>query len=186
MQRFVFINLILACIIFITGCSRKNGKIEDRFGSYYLVNKSSSKKYRFTVKRTEIQDNKFHTFSTELIELSPGDERLLGPKSFKTNIKYPVKEKQILDTYKPLTNEEINIEKERIKKEKRNGTYNPFVFSKLYFEELFMHSSDTIINGQKLKYRFITEQYNDTLHPFPIKFFRYEYDVTGQVEIKEK
>jgi len=184
MQReFIFLALLI-CLLTFSSCDNLHGKIEQRFNSYYLVNKSKTESYKFTIKETSIQDDHLYSFSTQIIGLSPGDEKYLGEKTSLTEVEYPIIEKQSFTTWKPFTKEELKQDEQKIAKEKDDGTYDPFILSKSEINESFGYGFDTIINGQKLKYKYVTHKYYDKKHPLPIKHFKYNYEVTGEILLK--
>lgn len=165
-------------VLLLYSCNSSEGLIEIRQQRFYLVNKSFTKSYRFTIKQTEIREEKWYKYSTDLIELAPGEERFLGEEMNITKTEYQTLEKSEIKLYKPMSDQEIEKEKRALKKRK-----NPFTYSPLYNEELFAGALDTIINGEQYKYRYAEITYKDSTHPIPSVHFKYEYKVVGQVEV---
>lgn len=166
--------IFITTIILIVGCSALEGKIEKRKnGDYYLVNTSKTKGFDFTIKTTKIVDDSIYQYSTQIITLHPGDEISLDENTFDTStfIRYPIFDTPILHLYN------ASELKEKIKDP------DPFLLGtdeKKYNE---LHKlRDTIINGKRLKYEYIIESIEDTLHPYPIPKISYKYEVTGQSE----
>lgn len=166
--------------ISLYACTGIEGKIENRNNSFYLVNKSKDKIYTFTVKKSEVKDGKEYNTVIEYYNLYPGAEELLGSKYYNSEPKYPIKTRLVLKTHKPLTQEEIRSIKE---KGKENHFY--LINKGLIEEEKFKDCKDTIINGEKLKFIYEEEQFEDKSNPLPVLNFEYNYEVTGQVEIKK-
>lgn len=70
----------ISLVILLYSCSNKlDGKIETRNGDkVYLVNGSPTKAFKFTIKTTTITNDSLYQYQTDIIQLSPGDERFLG------------------------------------------------------------------------------------------------------------
>ena len=83
--------LIFAIFIpILYSCNKLDGKIEARGNSkVYLVNASTTNTFKFTVKTTSITNDSIYNYQTQIIELAPGDEILLGNKNEVTAIEYP-------------------------------------------------------------------------------------------------
>ena len=87
MQNLIKILFFGSFSLMIISCKSFNGKIEKReycdanfekSQKLYLVNKSTNKTFRFTIRQTEIINNSLKEYSTELLTLEPGDEVYLG------------------------------------------------------------------------------------------------------------
>lgn len=77
MKFFLFSMAVLS--VLFTSCAKKfDGKIETRKGGVYLINTSPSEMFQFTVKTTTITSDTIFDYSTEVISLFPGAEKLLG------------------------------------------------------------------------------------------------------------
>jgi len=178
--------IVVSILFNIYSCKNINGEIEIRGNNAYLVNTSSEIQYQFTVKKTEIKNDSLYTYSTEIIELAPGDEELLGVIFSKSAIKYPTLEKAILYTY-DIFSKKSKKSLDSIKKAKEEKlliSADPFVeLDKIRENEIKM-LPDTFINGQRLKYQYIQVSYSDTLHPYPIDIYKIKYKVTGQNRVK--
>lgn len=80
-----YLMIILSCGLF--SCSSFDGVIEKRdkgcntelpnSKKVFLVNKSSNKKYKFTIKSTETANDTSKEYSTQFVVLEPGDETYL-------------------------------------------------------------------------------------------------------------
>jgi hypothetical protein len=90
--------------IFITltiySCDNKlDGKIETREqDKIYLVNTSKTKLFKFTVKATKVTNDSTYDYSTDVIELPPGDEKYLGARK-----ETVIEQKPPFDPSKPFT-----------------------------------------------------------------------------------
>lgn len=179
--------LIFAIFIpILYSCNKLDGKIEARGNSkVYLVNASTTNTFKFTVKTTSITNDSIYNYQTQIIELAPGDEILLGNKNEVTAIEYPT-----ITTY---IFKKVSA-KEKIKSEMSGQE----MFYSMPADKAIFHYNnegyliperqlnDTIINGINVKYYYQSISNKDTLHPYPRKYYKYEYEVTGQVEVKFK
>lgn len=159
----------IALISTLYSCGNSlNGRVESRGDKLYLVNESKTKEFKFTVKKTEIIDDAIFNYSTRTISLSAGDERFLGYVDSVAEPMYPIIIKPILKKYPP----------------------NPLVGVPLHIRipkgAMLIHPKDelrdTIINGEKFSYRYENEYAQDRLHPIAPSKYKYQYEVTGQVE----
>jgi len=155
------------CFLFLfstlSGCSSKNA-IERRGNgkSFYIVNPSSSKTYLYKVKETRVENDTVTTTVIREITLAPSSEQFLGYEDIELPREYPVIPKRRLKVY----------EMEDEAPDGRSG--------------LSDHSSlrDTFINGDRKKYEYVTEMARDLQHPYPIRRFRYNFEVTDRKEVK--
>lgn len=186
---FIYFLLFMLTITSIA-CNSIQGKIEQRAKSFYLVNNSKFQSYKFIIKKTEIQNDSIYKYSTQVVELLPGDEKYLGEISAVSETKYPIIEKKTISIWKPMifTKKMIEEDKKRIEREIRDGVHTPLILgiSQMSISLLnIVGGRDTIINGKKMKYEYVTEKVYDTLHPFPILKYKYKYEVTGQQLLKK-
>lgn len=180
-----FTSLLLAIVLF--SCKNKfDGKIEERYGSYYLVNTSPSQSFRFTIKETELEDSSVHNYTTELIELAPGAEKFLGKvnveeqdNDFSLGIDTSLNDLSI-EIFQP-TEEQIEEIRNRKKKEEEHkpSSYN---FSEA-FRESFKNEFDTIINGRLMMYRYVHKSISEK-QTLPVHKFHYSFEIRGQVKLK--
>jgi hypothetical protein len=187
-------TIIIATIIF-TSCNDSKGYIDKRDGGcvselknskkVFLVNKNRNKIYQFTCKITETINDTGKVYTTIIRTLDPGDELYLGCSESISEQLYGSKD---------TTEIQDKIEDEKSfqqilktgKKTKGKHTYD-YEKSKNYnpFEEFNTSlGTDTIINGKKLK--IITHKTEDYSVKLPRKLTKYEYEITGEVELKEK
>jgi hypothetical protein len=91
--------------LIIVGCSRIKGKIEKRDKAcdeilnskrVFIVNKSKTEKYKFTIKSIETIDDTIKKYSTDQIILEAGDEEDLGCDFYFSDQKYLPIEKNII------------------------------------------------------------------------------------------
>ncbi len=177
-------SLFLLCVtIFLFSCNRSNGKIESRSDVDYLINLSFNQKIRFTIKETIIENNKNYFYRTELIELEPGEERLLTPEADTILMDYPEIVKYEKRIYKPLNEEQKRIEDKRCKEEQKR---NRFILCRDDFEKMgqLAVEIDTVINGERMVYVNEEIRYRDTSIPIPT--YKRIYEVVGEVPIKSK
>lgn len=196
-----YLFIILLPILY--SCNKLDGKIETRNkGKVYLVNASTTQTFKFTVKTTSITNDSIYNYQTKIIELAPGDEVFLGNKYEVSQIEYPDKNITIFQTYPvdislpkgaTLLNGDVLLPPPPKKKYdfssfdkaiKKNKSREDIAFKNAF--EKSLEDNDTIINGEHLKYTYSTIIIKDTLHPYPINRYKYNYEVTGQVEIKLK
>jgi hypothetical protein len=90
-------SLIYLVVFLSSSCSghkvkRLDGEIELRNGNeYFIVNKSTSKWFYFTVKETSVSERGDSSFRTEGIRLSPADFMFLGKTEDMWKDSIPVK-----------------------------------------------------------------------------------------------
>ena len=172
-----FKYLLLAILLF--SCKNKfDGKIEERFGSYYLVNTSPSQRFRFTIKETEIKDSSVYNYATGFIELAPGDEKLLGKEIVE-------KEDDFADTSSTDMSIEIFQPTEKQIEERKNHKKAKAKADKIsiFNIENLRNEFDTIVNGRPMMYRYVHKSTSEK-QTLPVHKFHYSYEVTGQVELK--
>lgn len=196
-------------------CNEIDAKIEGRNkNSVFLVNSSKTKTFEFTVKTTEIQDDTIYSYSTELITLSPGDEKYLGYRKAVSPIEYPMKEIIIFKAYQiDQTNKKNNQDKNEMppfldegQKVKLSDTIiNGELIRREYIYGGLSHRlyelkhnpfllglkkepsqllKDTLIMHEPFLYESYHQSIKDMDNPYPVKRFSYKYKVTGQTEIK--
>lgn len=172
-------NLGITCFIiftftFFASCSKINGKIEKRAnGQIFLVNTSLNNKYKFTVKRTEIKNDTIETYSTEIIQLAPGDEVFLADYETASPLTFPTIEKSIFRTlHSNVSETEIGMA----------GNIDSLL-KKMIDSVKYKDYSDTILNRQKTKFWFEKVQVPDSAHPFFQNRFKNEFKITGQIQI---
>lgn len=170
--------------LILLSCGNKfEGQIETRPGNkIYLVNQSGSKEYKFTLKTTKVTNNSTYDYNTQIIELAPGDEILIGHKNEVSAIEYTEKEEQvfIIDS---MERENMHL---AIRDKLNNTSDNEFkkAFLASVKGDIDIKGKDTIINGKHLKYHYSFIRIKDTLNPLPVNRYEYNYEVTGQLEIK--
>ena len=202
----VFVTLLLF-IIYSCGSSFK-GEIEEReLNKVYLVNKSTSKYFQFTIKVTKVTDDSLYDYETRLIKLAPGDEKYLGNFIDTSDFYYFVIESKVLKIYFPTipTYEEVISDSgrdevpaflgraenlpdtiyngEKIKRQYTYGVSYNFYQCK---DELgiLIKLKDTVINGSNAKFEYIIEKSIDSLHPV-FNRYNYKYEIKGQIEIAD-
>lgn len=177
--------LYIAFVLTLCSCNKLDGKIETRDkNKVYLVNTSETKAYRFTLKTTSITDDSIYEYKTQLITLQPGDEMFIGSKSGVSQVEYPKKDSIVFQTHRPKRNWDFSVYEKEAKKKDKDISQEDIEFS--YAFEKSIEGRDTVINGKQLMYNYNTVPYPDTLHPYPVKRYKYKYEVTGQVEMKSK
>lgn len=134
-----------------------------------------TKTFKFTLKTTSITNDSLYSYKTKIIELAPGDEVFIGNKNEVSKIEYPYKNISVLQTHPIDTSGNIPLPK---------GYKKLSEFAAIFRESI--KGRDTIINGEHLKYTYSTVTIKDTLHPYPINYYKHQYEVTGQVEVKLK
>lgn len=150
-----------------------DGKIDIRGkGEVYIVNASPTKAYRFTVKKTTTTNDTLVTYSTDYVELSPGDEQGLGRIDSTSERDYPIIDSPIFKIY-TKSNPPIYPP---LKK-------NASDIDKAWYMALNDYR-DTLIDGDSVKYKVDYKEAADWDHPLPISKFSYKYEVTGELEIK--
>lgn len=191
-------SLIILCLIFF-GCSGLDRSIEKRdigcnetitdSKKVYLVNKSSNKIYQFTVKRTEIINDTTKTYSTSLHVLEPGDEIYLGCDQFLSEIQYfkhNIRRKTDFPTAKMVFPDYSigDIPINQYKKALEHG-------AKLSSDSIWGGNEigkyltyDTLINGVHELY--VSYEIIDKTKKMPRDRFKIEYEVTGQIDFKDK
>mgnify|MGYP006919274679 FL=1 len=165
------------------GCSNKfDGRIENRAGQSYLVNTSTSESFRFTVKKTEIKDDSTFSYSTDLISLSPGDEKLLGSNLFNQIETIETGEDRSIQVFNP-TNRQLAQRKELEKRRKlAEKTEDDNALLDIVFDESIKNQHDTIVDGKLMMYRYVY-----TKRPPITKNHKFEriFEITGQIKIKQ-
>lgn len=169
--------------ILLIGCSSKfDGRIENRAGQSYLVNTSTSQSFRFTIKKIEIKDDTTYSYSTDLISLSPGDEKLLGNNLFDQIETIETGEDKSIQVFTP-TNRQLaqkkDLEKRRNVAEKKGDDDALFAIA---FDESIKNEHDTIVDGKPMLYRYVYSKRPPITktHKFQISF-----EITGQIKIKQ-
>lgn len=175
-----FWDLSLLCILLFPSCNSLDGKIEIRAKKVYLVNSSTNKKFEFTIKETKIKNDSSFNYATQIIKLAPGNEELLGMIDSTTEIKYPLLKKQICKIYN-FNNQKVNFNAFEM-----DVDVLAVIGSGISVEKFIATLPDTIIKGEKLKYRFTTENYYDSLHPLPQDIYKCKFEVTGQLQLKDR
>jgi len=164
-------------LLIFCSCNRLDGKIDPRDkNKVYLVNESITKTFKFTLKTISITNDSIYNYQTKIIELAPGDEVFIGNKYEVSKPEYPLINVPIFVTH-PI---DLNLNEDGLPIRKSKSSS----FSSAFYESI--KERDTVINGKSLKYSYSTIQMNDSLHPYPIKHYKYKYEVTGQVEIETK
>ncbi|HRP38026.1 MAG TPA: hypothetical protein PLS50_09550, partial [Candidatus Dojkabacteria bacterium] len=84
-KKIVRKTLTIVTLLLLTSCTRFEGRIEERILSpndsikvIFLLNKSTSKKYTFTIKQSSLSDNGTKTFQNLFYKLEPGEETQIG------------------------------------------------------------------------------------------------------------
>lgn len=199
-QKEIYFITVFTLLVFCISCNQLDGAIEHRIGNkLYLVNKSKTKEFRFTVKVTKIINDTLVEYSTRQNQLAPGDELYLGNENGISEKQYPTIEKKILKTYlfKVLNDKFYYKDKKGDWYEQTkfdpNKTYEtvgvlpdlrPDLIDKEDLSSYILLLKDTVIDSKVYKYHYIIENVKDSLHPFPQIRYKYIYAVTGQVEIK--
>ena len=196
MKQLIFIIMISI----LCSCNKLDGKIEIRNNDRaYLVNGSTNKTFKFTLKTTTITNDSVYHYNTEIKELAPGDEMFIGKENDVSKIEYPDKNVVALRLYSIdsmsgilSSKREIIISEGKITLDKISNS----LILKEYRESKLLNSTqldipmflldDTIINGERFKYYYTPKTIKDTLHPYPVEHYKYKYEVTGQLEIKFK
>ena len=148
-------------LLAITSCNKQlSGKIEERENkSVYLVNKSKSKPFKFTIKKSALVKDSVIESETSLISLFPGEEKYLGDSEAVSDSDYvPVLRKELVLT---------GADKDPL------GILVP--------PSLANNLKDTIIDKKDYKYAYIDRETLVATAGMPIRF---EYEVTGQVGLK--
>jgi len=114
-----------------------------------------------------------YDYSTQILELAPGDEKYLGPELITPVVQFPIIEKRIFNTYEPVSLKASHKQHEANK--------DPFILNDEDSRDLRRWDKDTIVNGKKLKYYFVTENYTDSMHPLPIKCFKCKYELQDKL-----
>ena len=175
-----------------------NARIEKR-GPHitYLVNTSASKIFQFTVKITRIKDDSIFDYKTRIISLGPGDEQNLEPHDdtdSSTSLAYPMITHNKMKIYLlvPPSIKESPISNDVFMLGMRESVDT--VIGKQEALISFIHKfssitkdegkfSDSIIDGKTAKYKWFTYEEPDSLHPYPSHTYKYEFKVTGGIEI---
>ncbi len=189
---------LLAFSILVAACSSKmNGKIEYRGDNdVYLVNTSSSKIFRFTVKTTKVTNDTIYDYSTESIPLAPGDEELLGVKYDTAEATFPMIEVTRLNIYIRVPDSLKHIESNNVFF--NHGGFpitldtviNGVNVLVLYYKDPLQIIEveavrDTTVGNFTGKYKVVTSIEKSSV-PNPPDRLKYIYTVTGQVEIPPK
>ncbi|MEO6611488.1 MAG: hypothetical protein ABIT05_05125 [Chitinophagaceae bacterium] len=191
-------NYLIVFFIFFASCSKGlSGKIEKRNkNDIYLVNTSSSKIFRFTIKETKIINDSIYEYSTGNISLSPGDEKRIGVESGISELQYRMIDVKSLHVYIKVPDSLKDVESYKIFF--NIGGYPMFRDSTIdCLSVKFYHYKDplnileiqglrdTMVGGLTGKYKFVTTTEKAKLPSSP-DLFKYIYKVTGQVEIDPK
>ncbi len=194
MKQILYITLLLS----FCSCDRVDGKIETRNKSKaYVVNGSTTKTYRFTVKTTSIKNDSIYNYQTKIVELAPGDELFLGNRNEVSEIEYPYIRVTNFKTYPKASKDNISLAKgavllnendEPVSQKRKSKKKTEDDFKTAFLKSVLSHNEgkDTVINGEQLMYVYETILVKDTANPFPRKHYKYKYEVTGQVEVKHK
>ncbi|HMJ46803.1 MAG TPA: hypothetical protein VK498_05705 [Ferruginibacter sp.] len=124
----------------------------------YLVNTSTTKSIKVTVRNTLIFDDSSKDYQIHIYKLNPGDEKYLGCTDESYPIEYDKKNKLVI------------------------GTYEDFKKSKDLSIRLLVEIKgmrDTIIHGEKKQYFYDVE--NDFSKILKHKSKKFEYAITGEV-----
>lgn len=183
---------------FIFSCSSKlNGKIENRGdNNVYIVNTSSYKIFKFTVKTTKVTNGTVYEYSTKRITLAPGDENFLGVVYDTADATYPMVDVTKLNIYIKVPDSLRGIKNQNIFFEHEGfpitidtvvgGTPVLVLYYKDPLKILKINATrDTILGGFSGKYELVTAKEKSKI-PNPRDKIKYIYKVTGQVEIKPK
>lgn len=176
----------------------------------FLVNKSINKKYRFTVKVTETINERKKSYRTSFITLEPGDEIFLGCDSRSELLNFPTKRVPIrIDSIVNFENKSsvLCTYNDSILKYNLDWkiVYNNQEVPLVDVKEAALMSGMNI-NEYLKKTKMLIEipessvEYNDSLNAYPRKtlwlnvedttkpraknIYEYEFNLTGQVELK--
>lgn len=182
--KIIHVFLLLIICLHCGSCTRFEGVIEIRQKDVYLVNSSSTKGFSFTIKQTEIIDDSVYNYSTDIMDLAPGDEKRLGVTDSMSLQTYSLAKRQVIKIYDVP---DSSIKNSKISK-KSKSDINDLIwaeFKKRKPSNYYVPMPDTVINGVKVSnYLISEEEYYDSLHPIGPNYFRFEFKVTGQSSLK--
>lgn len=215
-----YIILILSVGLF--SCKSFNGSIEKRdlgcdstivdSKKIFLVNKSSDKKFKFTIKATKTTNEKANDYSTEFLVLEPGEEIFLGCDGKKEFLSFPKKKipvqidsildvnnkSAILCTYNDTIlkynfdwhfvydNKEFTMTDLKEGALKSAMTISEYLRKGKILIEIPENSTDYDNSLEIYPKKTLWLNVDDLTKPQKINVYRYKFEITGQVEVRNR